>query len=70
MAGEGDELNNDADQQEFRFTSLEFADATNQANYAHNQRQILNNKTLHTKFLTKSKTELTNTLKRLVLILF
>ena len=55
MAGESDEINNDTDQ-EFRFTSLEFADATNQANYAHYQRQILNNKMLHTRFLTKSKT--------------
>ena len=64
MAGESDDINNDTDQQEFRFASLEFADANNQANYAHYQRQILNNKTLHTRFLTKSKTELTNTLKK------
>ena len=64
MAGEsGDDINNDTDQ-EFRFASLEFADVNNQANYAHYQCQILNNKTLHTCFLTKSKTELTNTLKK------
>ena len=64
MAGEGDQVNDEVNQQEFRFTDLEFADATHQTNYAYYQRQILNNKTLHTKFLTKSKTELTNTLKR------
>ena len=63
MAGESDDINNDTDQ-EFRFASLEFADATNQPNYAHYQRQILNNKTLHMCFLTKNKTELTNTLKK------
>ena len=64
MAGEGDQVNNEVNQQEFRFTDLEFADATHQTIYAYYQRQILNNKTLHTKFLTKSKTELNNTLKK------
>ena len=63
MAGEGDQVDNEVNQ-EFRFTDLEFADATHTTNYAYYQRQIQNNKTLHTKFLTKSKTKLTNTLKK------
>ena len=63
MAGDSEDINNDTDQ-EFRYTSLNFADPTNQANYAHYQRQITNNKTLHMRFLTNSKKELANNLKK------
>ena len=66
MAGESEEVLNDDNQQEFRFADLEFADPTHQTNYAYYQRQITNNKTLHTKFLTKSKMELNNTLKKIL----
>ena len=70
MADEGDDVSNEVNQQEFRFTDLEFADATHQNSYAYYQRQIQNNKTLHTKFITKSKTELSNTLKKREITLF
>ena len=62
MAGEGDDTN-DTDH-EFRYTSLEFADQNNQANYAHYQRQVSNNNTAHTRLITNSKKELSNNLKK------
>ena len=62
MAGES-YFTNDTDQ-EFRYTSLEFADQNNQANYAHYQRQVSNNNTAHTRLITNSKKELSNNLKK------
>ena len=61
MEGDGEEVNND---QEFRFADLEFADPNNQASYGYYQRQLVNNKQLHTRFLTNSKKELANNLKK------
>ena len=64
MTGENDEAGSDVNQQEFRFLDLQFADPTHNTNYANFQRQIQNYKTLHSKYITKSKTDLGNTLKK------
>ena len=64
MAGEGDDQVDNEVNKKFRFSDLEFADATHTTNYAYYQRQIQNNKTLHSKFLKKSKADLNNTLKK------
>ena len=62
MTGENDDGNDT--NQPFAYTSLVFADRTNQENYEHYQRQVTNNKSAHTRYINASKTELSNNLKK------
>ena len=62
MEGEQGQLNNDNN--EFRFSNLVFAEEPNQTTYTFYQRQLVNNKTLNTRFHNESKKELGKTLKK------
>ena len=63
MAGEDVNDVNETDQT-FRYANLEFANPTHQSTYKHFQRQVTNNKTVHTRYINNSKGELSTTVKK------
>ena len=63
MAGDGEDNVNEVDQT-FRYADLAFADISHQHTYEHYQRQVTNNKMMHTHFINDSKRDITTTTRK------
>ena len=62
MAGDEDNVNEVT--QTFCYNDLVFADQTHQQTYEHYQRQVTNNKMMHTRYINNGKRDITTTTRK------